>query len=137
MNRPEFLKTEHPDSRRVPRCGAALIMVLVVIIILGAMTGQLTRRSLMDRRQARSSLDLLQVEAAVEAGELLARQILQRDPTWKGTRHLVRNEKHAVSQTDSLELTVTVSDDHILIVGRRTSRTSAPTQLTRRISVSP
>ena len=137
MNRPEFLKTGHPDSRHVPRCGTALIMVLVVIIILGALTGQLTRRSLMDRRQARSDLNLLQVEAAVQAGELLARQILQRNPDWQGTRHLVRNEKDAVSQTDFLELTVTVSDDHIVIVGRRTSQKASPIQLTRRIPVSP
>ena len=108
-------------------------MVVVVILIISGMVAQLSRRALLNRRQAAEDLRERQTWELVNAGRLRAQRLRKLDKTWTGD--IWKTTAGEDSQTNQAEVVVTTVGNSATVVARFPADGPAPVQITQHVEL--
>jgi len=122
----------HPHERRK---GGAIVVVLAALVIVSTLWVAWARRAMSDRRQIREIVLQQQTERLAEAGLMMARQSLQKDAAWTGSRVVV--PAGTIHQTNSGELAISIQNGLITVVAYYPSQEEIPYKVTRTGTVAP
>ena len=132
---PSSIISTHPIPVVAPRCGAASIVAIAVLVVLAGIMAQQVRRVLMERRQMRNEVAYLQTEKLADAGQMLAQKSKSKDPAWRGFTWIL--PPGSIHQTNSAEVMITVQEDSCTVVARYPANAEIPFQVTRTRKMAP
>ena len=116
-------------DKQLPRRGIVTVLVIVILIMITAMTAELVRRTMTDRRQVRREHELQQAVQLAESGLLIAENRLAADPEYSD--QTIEFPAGALHASHTGQLRISVKDNLVKATARYPDQSDSPVQITR------